>query len=961
MKKIILLLILSFACLFTVVACKDNEDNKTPGEQTEELSAELKGARNFLIEMYGDGSEEATAADYTLASQVPAGNSMLAVTWSVNTESVKVSIVTEGDEAGNTLVDVQIGASEIKYVLTAKVVDSNGKELVLNFNRVVPAAKPATIAEFLAAGVDNNYYVLTATITADGEAPAEVDNADKAGSFVLSDETGTVFCYDKIVVTLGDKVKIVGKLSEHQGFPQFSSPAISEVISSNNDVVAASGELHSYEASVIKTDLAAGTDALNAKYAGQYLEITGYAKKNDKGFINLFAAFEDTTACVNLYANDALNMEQYEGQKIKVRGFMRGSASSYLTLQVQSAEAVQEVLTDEQKVERALASVKVQNEFNANAEVELPTTSNGAELTWELVGAALPEFTIADGKLVVTAGEANATQVLKVTATVGEVSDSKEITLKLELSLTFTSIADALEVAATKDHNTYTEEKYVLVGTVREIYNTTYGNLYLTDGTNEITVYGLYIEGSKYGEYTGAKFAAGDVIVVKGVLGKYNDTLQMKNADLVSWEPGTKHETISNEKANEYGNAVSDKNVLTEQKYTVKGYITSIANEQYGNIYIKDIYGTELYIYGLYSADGEVRYDAMETKPVVGDFVVVTGNLTKYNAAQMKSGWLLQLNTTDYTENQGGGETPTPDPGQGGETPESGVITIAKALEIGGTYTKDNYSTEKYTITGAITEVQNATYGNVVISDGTNSILVYGLYSADGTVRYDAMDNKPGLGDVITVTGVLGKYTSAQMKSGWVLDVEYHTCSEYKDATCKEPAKCVVCGEAKDDILADTHNYVDGRCTICNGADPNFEGEVKEVATVTLKYSGTTTGNMNGEDQAALLGLDDTLFSVVGAKINGETNNVGLNKSGQLRFYAKGNTLTVECANKIVSITVTFGSADGYNASTDYMTITVGDNTVNPTNNTYQINGNGFVLTNTAKLVITSIEITYEK
>lgn len=58
---------------------------------------------------------------------------------------------------------------------------------------------------------------------------------------------------------------------------------------------------------------------------------------------------------------------------------------------------------------------------------------------------------------------------------------------------------------------------------------------------------------------------------------------------------------------------------------------------------------------------------------------------------------------------------------------------------------------------------------------------------------------------------------------------------------------------------------------------------VKAAETAVISYSGDTT-NMTGGNDAALLGLDDELFSVVSDK-NGGGNHVGLGSDGTLRLY----------------------------------------------------------------------------
>ncbi len=84
-------------------------------------------------------------------------------------------------------------------------------------------------------------------------------------------------------------------------------------------------------------------------------------------------------------------------------------------------------------------------------------------------------------------------------------------------------------------------------------------------------------------------------------------------------------------------------NIYSEGKYYVVGEITEVYNEQYGNMKIKDAKGNILTVYGTYSADGETRYDALDTKPVAGDTVKIYGIIGQYNGtAQVKNGWIVE-------------------------------------------------------------------------------------------------------------------------------------------------------------------------------------------------------------------------------------------------------------------------------------------------------------------------------
>ena len=82
----------------------------------------------------------------------------------------------------------------------------------------------------------------------------------------------------------------------------------------------------------------------------------------------------------------------------------------------------------------------------------------------------------------------------------------------------------------------------------------------------------------------------------------------------------------------------------TEDKYFVTGQITSIEDEDWGNMYIADKEGNSILIYDTYSADGKDRYDALETKPVVGDTIKVLSVVGNYkDTPQLKNAWIIEI------------------------------------------------------------------------------------------------------------------------------------------------------------------------------------------------------------------------------------------------------------------------------------------------------------------------------
>ncbi len=85
------------------------------------------------------------------------------------------------------------------------------------------------------------------------------------------------------------------------------------------------------------------------------------------------------------------------------------------------------------------------------------------------------------------------------------------------------------------------------------------------------------------------------------------------------------------------------------------------------------------------------------------------------------------------------------------------IITVADALTLCEQFVEAP-SKDRYYIRGVIIEMQNEQYGQMVIQDETGSIMVYGSYNADGSIRYDKMTEKPVVGDEVLLYGTLQNY-----------------------------------------------------------------------------------------------------------------------------------------------------------------------------------------------------------
>lgn len=336
------------------------------------------------------------------------------------------------------------------------------------------------------------------------------------------------------------------------------------------------------------------------------------------------------------------------------------------------------------------------------------------------------------------------------------------------------------------------------------------------------------------------------------------------------------------------------------------------------------------------------------------------------------------------------------------------TLTIPQANALGALMT----TTDKYYLTGKITGYYGSSalmYGNVYIQDEDgNEILIYGLQSADGSTRYDALAVKPVIGDVITVYGIMTNYKGTpQMGTGWIKEHIAHE-HNYSEGACLATQVCSICNAAKGDHSYDEgvvttaatcsdkgvktytcactatktesidklgHSYT-GEGGVCvNCGETEGDGPSVEETTVTAKHNKTATGNLavgNPASNATDLGLDSSVFTVNVEKC-GNSTAIGMNKDGTIRLYASksdgnGSELTISVADgcKILSIKITYGTQNGgCKVMLDDGTV-IGTNTTTSSTVEYIINAEAFVLKNISTLsssnqvYIKSIEITYE-
>lgn len=332
------------------------------------------------------------------------------ISWTAdNTDIVKV----EGNKATFTF------AKEGTVKLTATFTHSEDasanakKEFTVN----LILGTPATVAELYAASKGSTVYVVTGYVVA-----ANGDHNNE-GSFVLADETGSIFSYVPAKVEVGDYVRVVGTRDEQFKLAQLKTISV-EQLADGKFVEAQPEDINVAD---VKTD---GSTLYTNKY---YRIVGGTLKletKDGKTYYNVM--FGDSKK-VSLYANAELTaqIKALDGKVVVVQGYSRGvnTTNNYWQFQVTKIEEAQ--MTDREKVDSVKATLK---DMTVNKNFELPT-SDITTITWAIKGETTAA-TLAGNKVTINQTDAEQTVVFVATIVSGDVTDTKDITVTIKAKTT---------------------------------------------------------------------------------------------------------------------------------------------------------------------------------------------------------------------------------------------------------------------------------------------------------------------------------------------------------------------------------------------------------------------------------------------------------------------------------------------------------------------------------------------
>lgn len=379
-------------------------------------TAGLDEAYDYLYQLYKDEAGAKTTS-FKVVAQIEVGETLYPVTWKVNikeggiAEAVKVG-ATEG---GFTTIEVTynetVSTANTEFDLVATISDGTNEKTATFTGFNVPAFAYGTIAQWLNAKDTETPMAIQGVVTA-------VNKLDKAGSFTLTDATGSVFSYDSpsAQVNLGDEIVISSIYSDYNGFPQLKAPEVIKTVATDQ-LAKVADKLETIDINTISSSLASYVENPTS-ISTKYVKITGGYVVNDGGYAGL-ATEVGGSKCVNVYYHSSSTMLEDVNAKVDVIGVVRGVGSSYVTLQVQGYEVTEAPVVSEKIPEPAIVNTTIA-ELVTNKPTEKYKAIYTATGTWSEKDGGAGEYgngfiTDADGNQITVYGLASSKEAAGVT------------------------------------------------------------------------------------------------------------------------------------------------------------------------------------------------------------------------------------------------------------------------------------------------------------------------------------------------------------------------------------------------------------------------------------------------------------------------------------------------------------------------------------------------------------------
>ncbi len=662
MKKLLVVLLTLALCVTALASCDWLKQNKEP-----EVAYNAAAAADYVYNLYKNKST--TAADFEVTAVANIAGVKHTVEWSVDTD--KVTITKKDDNTYIVNVDEE-SAEELHYVLTATV-KGGDQTATKSFNLTVPKYELTSFEEYMAAKEGDNVVVKGIVVAINSKSAG-----NKYNHLFLADLDGKggYYCYsmakDPIAddgIELGMIVEVSGPVTPYSGMQEIKG-GTARIVDSNKKTV---------ETLDITSKVANGESLAN--YVGlpvtiKGVEITGQElDKETSQYLNF--KLGEKTAYVRTYVTDfpttlpvdkkgeidAAHADHF-GWLANATGILvlYNSNPYLIPMGTDCFEYLNKIeKTPEQKVAEALENLTIPTFISENTTLELPAASTihtDVAFAWTVANDG---YTITDNKIALTVGEKAVELKFTVTATCGDKTGTKEITVKV--ALPEMSIEEATKLA---DGATV-----VIVGVVtniadKDVWSEQYNNMSVTITDNTGSLYLFRIP---------TKVQLGDVIKVTGKMATYKENRQIAQGATVEI---LKVSTATEATAAEDGTAV-----------ILAGKVTNIAekdvwSEQYKNMSVT-----------ITDATGTYYLFRISTKVELGDEIVVIGKVGSYKGAKQIAQGSTTIITKKAANNEGGnegGNTDTPAAPAGSITASKNIADLITALGWDNTTTKQTFT-----------------------------------------------------------------------------------------------------------------------------------------------------------------------------------------------------------------------------------------------------------------------------
>ncbi len=409
-----------------------------------------------------------------------------------------------------------------------------------------------------------------------------------------------------------------------------------------------------------------------------------------------------------------------------------------------------------------------------------------------------------------TSGSGDATVTFIAPAT----SDSKEAYVTIECKgdkqqLKVMQIAEKMELPiSTCDEVLKGSDNvsYRIKGTVTKIENTTYGNMYIYDGTGEVYIYGTLDAKGAEKNFASLGIEVGDEVDCEGPRVTYNGTIELKNVtvnsinkSLIKVDSTYVASVESNTLPLEGGELTAyvsckGKGVSVDIPEDAKEWLSISAIKNGGSEVVfkatPNTGGDRNTTVFFKTTDGKKEYSSQMTIAQKGAIVPLT--VAEFNAKEVGdaqyrlTGLVTKVDDaaagkyyiSDYTGQvyvyKASGEVALNDVvtivGKHAEykgTPQVGsgqleeICASAEPISLADFNAAADDNDKRYVLTGKIVEIANDTYGNLYIEDETGEkVYLYGVYGdwTGENKKYFITDNGIAVGDEITVVTIKTSY-----------------------------------------------------------------------------------------------------------------------------------------------------------------------------------------------------------